>query len=171
MDPDHLTVEHLNIGGGVGDGGISAQNGNDIRQTSSGEAPSFITYDCVFVFTPAYNPATWKDNFPSKRGLRLEGLGKNDTVLIKYMQGNFHCVGSAAATILCNVSYNTGHIVVEGKSQDRGGFLGFLTKLGVCENPTLTVKDSQSLVISDLYLEQEENLIRLEAPRMMRRGT
>jgi len=160
-DPDHVTLENINIGGGLGDGGMGSKNGNDILQTSSGSKPSLMCYDRIVVFNPN-NPKTWKVDHSLRRGLRLEGLKKDDTVLVKYMKGNFHCVDSAAATVLCNVSFNTGHIVVEGKSKERGGFLGFLTKLGVGENPTLTVKDNHSIVIGDLYMEQVVTFLHLE---------
>jgi len=157
-DPDHVTIEHLSIGFDT-----NTKNENDILQTSSGTKPSAVCYDRIFVFNPVYNQITWGgEDLSRKRGLRLEGLKKDDTVLVRYIHGNFHCVDSAAATILCNASFNTGHIVVEGKGKDRGGFLGFLVKLGVCENTTLTVQDSHSLVISALYMESDYNCIRLE---------
>ena len=154
-DPDNLSVEGLTIGGYP-----NSKNGNDILQTSSGKGASSIFYDRVSVLSPAYNPK-WNFDY-TKRGLRLEGLKKNDTVLVKYLRGNFRCVDSSAATILCNVSYNTGNIIVEGKSKDRDGFIGVMSKLGVCENPSLTVKDNNSIVVSDYYMESDVRFISLE---------
>ena len=154
-DPDHLTVENLDIGASP-----NTRNSEDIVQTSSGTNVTSICYDRLTVYGPAYDPKSPRNYL--QRGLRLEGLKKNDTVLIKYILGNLHCVDSAEASILCNVSFNTGHIVVEGKGTARGGFLGVMNKLGVCENPTLTVKDNHSIVISDLYIESVVSCFRLE---------
>ena len=154
-DPDYIIIEGLAVGG--------KDNDNDILQTSTGAKPSFVCYDKIFVFSPVYNEKYWgATDYSDKKGLRLEGLKKDDTVLVKYIRGNFHCVNSAAATILCDASFNTGHIVIEGKGGDRSGFTGFLTKLGVCENPTLTVKDSNSITFGDLYMESDIGTIKLE---------
>ncbi len=157
-DPDHLTVQNICIGSIP-----STKNGNDILQTSTGKKTSHICYDRLFVVSPVYSEKAWGSVDQSdKRGLRLEGLKKNDTVLVKYMRGNLHCVDSADATILCNASYNTGHIVVEGKSKERSGFTGIMSKLGVCENPTITIKDGNSITVSDLYMESDARFLLLK---------
>ena len=154
-DPERLTVENIAIGDVP-----NTRNGEDIVQTSSGVKPTSICYDHLTVYGPPFNPKDSRNYH--QRGLRLQGLTTNDTVLIKDILGNLHCVDSASASILCNVAFNTGPITVEGKGTARGGFLGIQNKVGVCEDQTVTVKDNHSLVISDLYMESVASNIRIE---------
>ncbi len=144
-DPDHITLENLAIGNH--DSG-QMNNGIDVLQTSTGQ-PSFITYDNVSVYGMYQKQ-------PLRKGLWLQGLGSQCTVVIRHLQGNLRLVDSAAATVLVNTSYE-GSVVVEGKSKQRDGFFGIQTRLGTIVSHALYVKDNHSLVASDFYAEQSDH--------------
>ena len=154
-DPDHFTLENLAIGSNP-----NSNNDEDLLQTSTGAKPSFITYDRVYVYSASYlNKTSHPAEYYRRRGLHLPGLKQNDTVLVKYIGGNTHVEGSAAATILFDVL--SGPIVVEGKSKDRGGFVGALTKFSSGEDPCVLIRDSLSFVATDIYMESTPNNVYL----------
>ncbi|MEI6424144.1 MAG: glycosyl hydrolase family 28-related protein, partial [Lentisphaerota bacterium] len=150
ISPENVTMENISVG--QHDGG-AVECEADIVQTGSGKS-SFMTYDHVWVYG-GYQKK------PYKQGLRFVGLGKDDVVLVKQGYGNFRFIDSSDATILVNVSYE-GSIVVEGKSKERGGFIGFQSRLATSGNPSIIVKDSNSFVISDLYVESSLGYLQLE---------
>ena len=139
QDPDHVILERLGFAGG--------KAAVDILQTSSGK-PSFMTYDGLTVYG-MYQKDT------SVRGFWLRGLGAESTVLIREINGNLRFTDSARARILVNTSYN-GKVIVEGKDRQRDGILGFLSRFSGEKPWTLYVKDNQSLVMSDYYVEGAE---------------
>lgn len=143
--PDHVTLEHMAIGNH--DSG-QMNNGIDVLQTGAGR-PSHMTYDGVFVYGMYQKQ-------PFRKGLHLSGLGPGETVLISGVQGNIQVLDSAAATILARTSFE-GSVVVEGKDRRRDGFLGFLTRLATITRHGLYVRDNQSVVMSDFYIEQADN--------------
>src|SRR5262249_2000142 len=137
-DADRITLENIVVGHhDAGGGGVNAV---DILQTSSGK-PSSILYVRVSVWGMYQNK-------PRERALRLAGLGKQDKVHFREVNGNIHFTDSAAATIYLGLSYE-GTLLVEGKSPDRGGFLGGSVRLGTETDPAFWVKDNQSIVMSD----------------------
>ena len=152
--PERITIENINIGS-------DSVCGADILQTGT-EKPSYVCYDRVWVYG-IYQKK------PLKQGLRFMNLGKDDIVLIKQVEGNLRFIDSAQATFLANVSYE-GSIVVEGKSPDREGILGFQSRLGTTANPALLIKDNHSIVMSDFYCEQTENYIRMEGEESLPPG-
>lgn len=158
-DPDRITLENIVVGhhdGGTGDNAI------DILQTGSGK-PTFMRYDRVWVWGMYQKK-------PLERGLRLVGLGRQDKVHFKEVNGNLRFVDSARATVYLGLSYE-GTILVEGKSPDRGGgFLGGGVRLATVTDPGLWVKDNHSIVMSDLYTESSEHLLRLEGDAALPAG-
>src|SRR6185437_4872751 len=149
-DADRLTLENIVVGHhDAGGGGVNAI---DILQTSSGK-PSSVCYDRVWVWGMYQNK-------PLERGLRLVGLGKQDRVHFREVNGNIHITDSAAATIYLGLSYE-GTLLVEGKSPARDGFLGGSVRLGTVTDPALWVMDNQSIVMSDFYVESSLHIIRL----------
>ena len=82
-------------------------------------------------------------------------------MLERHVEGTIHLVDAARATVLLGNSYE-GSVVVEGKSKQRDGFLGILTRLGTSCLYALYVKDNHSLVASDFYIEQADNAFSLE---------
>ena len=149
-DPMRVTLENLSIGNH--DSG-QMNNAVDVLQTTTGK-PALATYDNVSVFGMYQKE-------PFRKGLWLQGLGPNATVLMRHVQGNIRIVDSAQATILANTSYE-GSVTVEGKGKQRSGFTGFLTHLGTICTHSLYVKDNHSFVASDFYVEQADNGFSLE---------
>jgi hypothetical protein len=77
------------------------------------------------------------------------------------VQGNLRFFNCGEATVLAKVSYE-GSITVEGKQQQRDGLLGFQTRLATLVTHALYLRDNQSLVASDFYIEQAQNGFVLE---------
>ena len=146
LDPVRVTLENIYVGG--------LTNACDVLQTSSGDAPSSMIYDNVTVYGMYQRE-------PFRRGLWLRGLSRDSTVLVRHVEGNIHLMDAARATVLLGNSYE-GSVVVEGRSKQRDGFLGILTRLGTSCLYALYVKDNHSLVASDFYVEQADNAFSLE---------
>lgn len=125
----------------------------DILQKPSNR-PSLMCYDRVWVY------GMYKKE-PQRRGLGFENLGENDTVYIKELNGNIRINDSADATIFCGTTYE-GTLTVEGKSTRRRGFVGGAVRLATVCDPGLWIKDNQSVVFSDFYVEQAEQFMLLE---------
>lgn len=142
-DPDHIVLENLSMGWK----NVDTKEGLNILQTSSGK-PSFMIYDGVYVY------GMYQDK-PGVKGLQLRGLSKDSTVIIRHLCGNIRITDSSQARILVNASYN-GNLLLEGKDKMRNGFIGFLTRFTPDKPYTLYVRDNQSLVMSDYYVEQGE---------------
>ncbi|MHB9023007.1 MAG: glycosyl hydrolase family 28-related protein [Armatimonadota bacterium] len=149
-NPRRVTLEHLAIGNH--DSG-QMNNAVDVLQTGTG-APSFMTYDGVFVYGMYQKQ-------PFRKGLWLRGLGKESVVLCPHLQGNLRLVDSARATVLANTSYE-GSVIVEGKDKRRDGFFGILTRLGTICAHALYLKDNHGIVASDFYIEQADSGCMLE---------
>ena len=144
-DPMNITLEHLAVGNH--DAG-KMNNGIDILQSDSGR-PSRMTYDGVFVYGMYQKQ-------PLRKGLHFRGLGAKSVVVAPHVQGNLRFIDSARATFLFGCSYE-GSVVVEGKGRDRSGMLGFQTRLSTLTTHGLYVRDNQSVVMSDFYVEQADD--------------
>jgi len=144
-EPQRITLEQIAIGNH--DAG-PMNNAVDIQQTGTGRA-SRMTYDGVFAFGMYQKE-------PRRKGFHFTGLSEGDVVVMPHVQGNMRFTDCARATILANTSYE-GSITVEGKDRRRGGLLGFQTRLATIVAYGLDLRDSQSIVMSDFYLEQSDN--------------
>ncbi len=149
-NPERITLENIAVG--FHDYGKTA-NEADIVQTGS-DKPSFMLYDHVYVYGMYQKQ-------PFKQGLRFVDMKKQDTVLMRHVNGNLRFIDAAQATFLVNESYE-GVVVVEGTSRTRDGFLGVLTRLTTASDPALIVKNNHSIVMSDFYVEQADSFIHLE---------
>jgi len=144
-DPQDVVLEDMMIGShDVGE----MKNAIDVHQTGSG-AGSRMTYDGVYAFGMYQKQ-------PLKKGMRFTNLGAKDVVLMPHVQGNLRFVDCAAATILVNTSYE-GSVTTEGKGKERGGLLGFQTRLATVVTHGLYVRDNQNIVMSDFYVESADN--------------
>lgn len=143
--PQHITLESLAIGNhDVG----PMNNGIDVLQQGCDKS-TFVTYDHVFTFGMYQKQ-------PFRKGLQLKGLGPKETVKIDGVQGNLRFEDCGQAIILASTSFE-GSVVVEGADKRRDGFLGFLTRLSTITRHGLYVRDNQSVVMSDFYIEQADN--------------
>ncbi len=143
--PQGLALENLTVG--THDLG-PMNHACDIRQTGSGQ-PSRMTYDGVFVY------GTYQKQ-PVRQGLQLVDLGPDDVVVMPDVTGNLRFTNCGRATVLVNVSYE-GSVVIEGTEPIRDGLLGFQTRLATIVTHGLNVRDNQSVVMSDFYIEQADN--------------
>lgn len=143
-DPRNVTLQHLSLMGG----GMDAAT-EDILHTGSGGG-SRMTYDGVWAWGAHQRE-------PFKRGFHFRGLGENDEVLIRFAQGNMHFTDSARATILVNIKQYA-PVVIEGKGEERDGFLGFMSYLATGVPYCLYVRDNQSVVLSDFYHESSRGM-------------
>ena len=149
-DPDQLTIENISIGF------IEPETSNntvDGQQIGTGK-PSSMAYDRVWVWGMYQRK-------PLEHGLQLLNLGKADRVIFHEINGNLRFTDSADATVLLRLSYE-GTVLVEGKSLARDGFIGGCVRLGTQTDPALWLKDNQSFVMSDFYIEQSTHAVRME---------
>lgn len=145
QDPDRVTLEHLAV--------RRTTQAVDVLQTSTG-GPSYMVYDGVYVFG-MYQKNPWE------KGLHLVGLSPDSTVLIRELTGNLQFTNCAQARVLVNTSYYA-NVIVEGKDKPRSGLIGFLSRFSGEKPCTLYVRDNQSLVMSDYYVESAEQYAYLE---------
>jgi hypothetical protein len=73
------------------------------------------------------------------------------------VQGNVRITGCADATLLFRTSYE-GSVTLEGTASVGEGFTGFLTRVATASRPALRVLDNNSLVMSDFYNEQSDQI-------------
>ncbi|MHB9025214.1 MAG: glycosyl hydrolase family 28-related protein [Armatimonadota bacterium] len=144
-NPNNVTLENILVGH-MEMGAMN--NGIDIEQTSTG-ATSRMTYDSVYVYGKHQKQ-------PETKGVRLNGLGSNCTVVMNLVEGNIRLLDSANATVLGNLTYE-GAITVDHASATRTGFLGFMTRLSTLNDYGVYVRDNNNLVMSDWYHEQCDN--------------
>jgi len=149
-EANDVTLEGLMIGSH--DAG-AMKNAVDVLHLGSSR-PSRVVYDGVFVFGMYQKQ-------PFRKGIHFRGLDADDMVVARHLQGNIRISDCARATMLFNCSFE-GSVVVEGRGVERDGFLGFMTRLCTIAPYALYLRDNQSIVASDFYLEQGENGFRLE---------
>ena len=131
-----------------------------IHQTSTGTG-SFVTYDGINVPGIYWGMKT-KRSVPAN-ALKLDGLKAGDTVYIPYLYGNLHVQNCANAVILMDFNYGQ-HLQIEGKEIQRKGFIGIQFRLAKSTRwippyfPNI-IKDNQSLVMSDYYMEQHTRIM------------
>ncbi len=144
MSPAGITVENLDAGTS-GD----QQNGVDILQTGPGHA----RYERVWVYGMYAKQ-------PFRKGFVARDLPSGATILGEHVTGNLRFTDCSRARILMNSSYE-GAVTVDGREPVRDGIVGFLTRLGTLNLYGLYVRDSQSIVMSDYYVEQADRLLDL----------
>jgi len=129
-------------------------HGADVLVTAPSGRPCRVAFDEVSAFG-MYQKA------PEAHGIRFVGLPPGSVVDALHVQGNLRIADSAAATLLFRTSYE-GTVTLEGPAADRGGLVGFLTRLATLSRPTLHVRDNLSIVMSDFYNEQSDQHVVLE---------
>lgn len=149
-DPQDVTLQALT----AGHPDLGPQTAEaDIRQTSDG-GPSRCTYDYVFAYGMYQKQ-------PGKQGILFQNLSPESVVHGLHIQGNLRFDDSASSRFLFANSYE-GTVSVEGRRKEREGILGFMMRLATISDPTIHVRDNQSLVMSDFYNEQSERHLLLE---------
>jgi hypothetical protein len=129
-------------------------HGDDLRVTSLAAAPCRLTLDKVFAFG-MYQKA------PDTHGIHFDQLAPGSLVDATDIQGNLRITGSDRARFLFRTSYE-GTITIEKAATSDSGIVGFLTRLATQAKPSLRVRDNRSLVMSDFYNEQSDQLFVFE---------
>jgi hypothetical protein len=133
----------------------ATETGPDILQEETADR-SLVIYDGVRVSEKDQRHG----NPPFAGGLVCRNLGPRETVLAPFVKGNLHFVDCGRATILIPISYY-GSVTVEGKSAQRGGVLGMMSRFNGGKWDII-VKDNHNLVLSDYYNETSNNILWLE---------
>jgi hypothetical protein len=135
----------------VGHTDLSTMNhGDDILVTSPADKPCRLVLDEVYAFGK-YQKA------PDKHGIHFERLPAGSVVDAWHVQGNIRISGCPHATLLFRTSYE-GTVILEGAPSAPDGFAGFLTRLATSTRPALRVLDNNSVVMSDFYVEQSDQV-------------
>jgi hypothetical protein len=145
-DPDSIILQNLMVG--HHDSG-TMNNGIDIEQTSVSGGPSRMTYEGVCVYGKYQKQ-------PERKGLFLNSLGSNCTVVLNLVEGNLRIANCASATIIAPLTYE-GAITVDGTLSPRTGFLGFMARLSTGNPYGIYVRNNNHFVMSDWYTEQCDN--------------
>lgn len=148
--PQNVVIEGLAVG--QADFNRKGKQAVDILQVGV-DGPSSVMYERVLVY------GRYMRN--TLRGMHLKDLGPQEKVLIEEVQGNLKITDSADATILATSSYE-GALTIEGASKKRDGFTGFLTRLATGVSHALIIKNNQSAVLSDFYVEQAPSIYSFE---------
>lgn len=144
VDALNVTLENIMVG--HHDSGATNVD-NDIRQSSTG-APSKVVYDMVMVFGMYAKK-------PGLHGLLFDHLGPNCLVVGLHTNGNLRFESCGRARFLFSQSFE-GTVSVAGDEPVRDGLIGFEFRLETLVAPSVDVRNSQSLVMSDFYTEQME---------------
>ena len=139
-DPKGLKVERIAFNGPIGTTGI--------HQT--GVQAGSIYYHNVF--------ATGTQ--PANVGILFDGLPSGTEVVAEHIDGSVTVRNSSEAKILFGFA-TFGHVLVEGTTPQTG-FLGILSAVSALEDYPLMVRDNQSVIMTDWYNEQSQNLISLK---------
>jgi len=135
----------------VGNADFGQMNhGDDIWVTSTPGVPCRLTLDGVYGYGKY-------DLTPDKHGIHFDHLPAGSVAVVPAAEGHLRIDGCDEATLLFRASYE-GTATVEGPPSGRDGFTGFLTRLATITNPALRVFDNQSVVMSDFYVEQSQQI-------------
>ena len=129
-------------------------HGADLRVKSDAAMPCRLMLDEFYAFG-MYQKA------PDLHGIEFVDLPEGSVVDADHVQGNLRISGSDSAKLLFRTSYE-GTVTIEGRTQKAIGLVGFLTRLATQSKPALRVRDNRSVVMSDFYNEQSQQLAVLE---------
>jgi hypothetical protein len=124
-------------------------NGDDIWITSASNQPCQLTIDGVYVYG-------MYDLNPDAHGIHFDSLPAGSVVTIPKVEGNLRITNCAQAALLFRTSYE-GTATVRGPSSTNN-VAGFLTRMATITDPALQVFDNQSVVMSDFYVEQSDQI-------------
>jgi hypothetical protein len=125
-------------------------HGDDILVNSLADKPCRLVLDEIYAYG-MYQKA------PDKHGIRFDCLPTGSVVDAWHVQGNLKITGCAHATLLFRTSYE-GSVTLEGVASAGDGFAGFLTRVATACRPALRVFDNNSVVMSDFYNEQTDQI-------------
>jgi hypothetical protein len=125
-------------------------HGDDILVASPSGKPCQLVLDGVYAFG-------MYDKAPDTHGIHFDHLAAGSFVDARHVQGNLRITDCAAANLLFRTSYE-GTVTIEGAGAARDGLTGFLTRLATVTRPALRVRDNNSVVMSDFYVESSDQI-------------
>jgi hypothetical protein len=127
-------------------------NGDDIWVTSASNQPCQLTVDGVYVYGKyALNPDV--------HGIHFDSVPPGSVIVVPVVQGNIRINNCAQASLLFRTSYE-GTVTLRGAGSTNS-MPGFLFRLATLTAPALQVFDNQSVVMSDFYVEQSDQIATL----------
>jgi hypothetical protein len=130
------------------------KHGDDILVTSPPKQP------CQLILDEVYSHGAFQ-KAPDRHGIHFDHLPAGSIIDARHVQGNIRITDSSCATLLFRTSYE-GTLTIEGTSAPRDGLIGFLTRAATISRPALRVFDNQSVVMSDFYNEQSDQVAAIE---------
>jgi hypothetical protein len=140
----NLAVGNADFGGGP------MKHGDDILITAPAGVPCRLNLDGIYAFGMYQKK-------PDLHGIHFAGLSAGSVIDASSVEGNLRLTGCAHATLLFRTSYE-GTVTIEGTESEHDGLIGFLTRLATVSRPALRVFDNQSVVMSDFFVEQNDQL-------------
>jgi len=135
----------------VGHSDLGPMNhGDDILVTSPADQPCRLFLDCLYAFG-IYQ------KLPDRHGIHFDRLPAGSVIDAGYVQGNLRITDCPHATLLFRTAYE-GTVTLEGAPSAPDGFAGFLTRLATETKPALRVLDNNSVVMSDFYVEEGDQV-------------
>jgi hypothetical protein len=125
-------------------------HGDDILIDSPAGKPCRLVLDEIYAFG-MYQKS------PDKHGIHFDRLPAGSVIDAWHVQGNVRITDCARATLLFRTSYE-GTVTLEGAALRPDGFIGFLTRVSTASRPALRVLDNNSVVMSDFYNEQSDQI-------------
>ncbi len=124
-------------------------NGDDIWITSAANQPCQLTIDGVYLYG-------MYDLNPDAHGIHFDSLPAGSVVIVPKVEGNIRITNSSQANLLFRTSYE-GTLTLRGPASTNN-IAGFLTRMATITEPALQVFDNQSVVMSDFYVEQSDQI-------------
>ena len=153
-----VNVALANLAVGMHDWG-EMNHGDDVLVTCLDGKPCRVVLDGVYAYG-MYKKA------PEKHGIHFLNLPAGSVVDARHVQGNIRITGCGRAQLLFRTSYE-GTVTVErelakeesGKRKaEADGLIGFLTRVSTASKPALVVRDNQSVIMSEFYNEQSDQI-------------
>lgn len=153
-----LNVALANLAIGMSDWG-DMKHGDDVLVSCPDGKPCRVILDGIYAYG-MYQKA------PEKHGVHFLNLPVGSVVDARHLQGNIRITDCAQAQLLFRTSYE-GTVTVEGelvkeesgkRKAEGDGLIGFLTRVSTASKPSLVVRDNQSVVISEFYNEQSDQI-------------
>jgi len=145
-DPNNISMEHLTV--------LSPDNTCRILQESTAGTASNAIYDGIYM--------SGYDTSLNRKGLEIDDLPSNATVIMPQLNGDAKFVNCSAGTILANVWYDGVMQLTSNQATARTGFVGAGTRVAVGNSTYATViTGNDSLIVGDYYTESNSNFLSL----------
>lgn len=138
-NPKGLTISHIAFGG---------RDGID-KLKVTGPSNVHLTLQNVY---------GWHDDPDKNTGLKIENISKNSAVIADHFDGTIDVNGLHSSDIL--IGFHNGRSIKSRGIGDGKGLFGVLSRASCCSSWPLEIMDNQSIIVTDWYNEQTDNLVR-----------